>query len=144
MDMGKTLFSKLSNLFKKPDFSEEIANEEPNSEKKPLAKPSSFEIDFEETGQNLSAFKEGLNTKASLIAAHSKTQIDANAFQATHVVGFKDTLSGIAHHYYGMASEPYYRLIYEANRETIGENMNLLRAGQILKIPKLPESLNKK
>jgi nucleoid-associated protein YgaU len=46
-----------------------------------------------------------------------------------------DTLSGIAQKYYG--SQVNWKAIYEANKETIGDNPNLIRVGQVFKIPKL-------
>ncbi len=52
-----------------------------------------------------------------------------------HTVVSGDTLSGIAQKYYG--SQANWKKIYEANKDVIGDNPNLIRAGQILKIPKL-------
>ncbi|NJL59455.1 MAG: transporter substrate-binding domain-containing protein, partial [Desulfobacteraceae bacterium] len=47
-----------------------------------------------------------------------------------------DTLSGIADRYFG---DPLlWTYIWEANKEIIGSNYNLIRAGQILKIPEIP------
>jgi len=52
-----------------------------------------------------------------------------------------DTLSHIALKFYGHATPPYYKLIYEANKAIIGENMNIIVPGQVLRIPALPEEL---
>ena len=46
-----------------------------------------------------------------------------------------DNLSFISQKYYGHQGN--FRIIYEANRDVIGDNMNLIRPGQVLKIPKL-------
>lgn len=56
---------------------------------------------------------------------------------AEHKVVAGDTLSGIALKYYGSAAREHWMAIYEANKETIGNNPNLIRIGQRLNIPKL-------
>lgn len=60
----------------------------------------------------------------------------ATEFLAEHKVVSGDSLSKIAQHYYGSGAR--WQLIYEANREVIGANPNLIRVGQVLKIPHLP------
>lgn len=66
-----------------------------------------------------------------------------SAVIATHTVTANETLSHIALRYYGHATPPYYKLIYEFNKGIIGENMNIIRAGQVLEIPQLPDELKK-
>ncbi len=56
-------------------------------------------------------------------------------FIAEHTVQPGDNLSFISERYYG--TQANFRIIYEANREVIGDNMSLIRPGQLLKIPKL-------
>ena len=56
-------------------------------------------------------------------------------FIAEHTVQPGDNLSFISERYYGHQAN--FRIIYEANRDVIGDNMNLIRPGQVLKIPKL-------
>ncbi len=56
---------------------------------------------------------------------------------AEHTVAAGETLSHIALKYYGSAVKEKWMAIYEANREVIGENPNLIKPGQVLKIPKL-------
>jgi len=56
---------------------------------------------------------------------------------AEHTVSEGETLSHIALKHYGSAVEEKWMAIYEANREVIGENPNLIKPGQVLKIPKL-------
>ncbi len=46
--------------------------------------------------------------------------------------------------YYGHSTPPYWKLIYEANKELIGKNPNKIIVGWKLKIPELPEELKKK
>ncbi len=56
-------------------------------------------------------------------------------FIAEHTVQAGDNLSFISQRYYG--TQANFRIIYEANRDVIGDNMNLIKPGQVLKIPKL-------
>jgi len=50
-----------------------------------------------------------------------------------------DSLSAIAVKFYGTGGGGNWNIIYEANKEKIGDDPNLIQPGQILKIPKLPE-----
>ena len=50
------------------------------------------------------------------------------------VVKYGDTLSDIALQVYGDGTEPCWRTIYEANKDTI-KNPDLIYPGQVLKIP---------
>lgn len=45
-----------------------------------------------------------------------------------------DSLSKIALEAYGDGSEAFWRLIYNANRELIGDNPNLIQPGMVLHI----------
>ena len=58
-----------------------------------------------------------------------------------HTVEKGETLSHLALKYYGHATKPYYMLIYEANKDLIGDDPNLIRTGMTLKIPALPEGM---
>jgi len=60
-----------------------------------------------------------------------------SAFIAEHKVGPGDSLSSISKKYYGSAY--HYPLIYEANKDVIGDDPNLIIDGTVLKIPRLPE-----
>lgn len=62
---------------------------------------------------------------------------------AEHVVGEDDTLSHIALKYYKNAAKPYWMVIFEANKEVIGDNPNIIVPGMKLRIPPLPEALKK-
>ena len=62
---------------------------------------------------------------------------------ATHTLASKETLSDLALKYYGHATPPYWKLIYEANKEVIGDNPNAVRSGLVLNIPVLPDSMKK-
>lgn len=61
-----------------------------------------------------------------------------------HTLKADETLSHLALKYYGSAYEPYWRVIYEANKELIGDNPGRVRPGMVIKIPVLPEELKKK
>lgn len=64
-------------------------------------------------------------------------------FIAEHTLTAEETLSHLSLKYYGSAAKPYWMLIYEANKDVIGDNPNHVRAGLELKIPELPESMKK-
>lgn len=85
--------------------------------------------------------------KAEAAAAEAKAREEAAAattaaaapkytqFIAEHTVAAGDNLSFISERYYG--TQANFRIIYEANKDVIGDNMNLIKPGQVLKIPKL-------
>ncbi len=61
-----------------------------------------------------------------------------------HTVKEGETLSHIALKYYGNAARDYFMVIYEANKEVIGKDPGLIKAGMKLKISVLPDALKKK
>jgi len=67
----------------------------------------------------------------------------ASGIIASYTVKKGDTLSQIAKNYYGSGSSQYWKLIQEANKDII-KDANLIKPGQVFKIPVLPESLKKK
>jgi nucleoid-associated protein YgaU len=75
--------------------------------------------------------------KASLGAAKKK-------FIAEHTLTSEETLSHLSLKYYGSATKPYWMVIYEANKDVIGDNPNRVHSGMVLKIPELPPNLEKK
>lgn len=58
-----------------------------------------------------------------------------------HTVQSGETLSHLALKYYNHATEKYWRLIYEANKDQIGDNPNKIRTGMTLEIPQLPDDM---
>ncbi len=62
---------------------------------------------------------------------------------AEHTLKADETLSHLALKYYHNGYEPYWRVIYEANKELIGPNPARVRPGMVIKIPVLPEELKK-
>ena len=83
--------------------------------------------------------KAKLDLKPKFIS--SKPVFEGKKVIAKHTVGGGDTLSKIALEYYGHASKPYWMLIYESNKDLIGDNPNKVKRGITLKIPELPEEL---
>ncbi len=62
-------------------------------------------------------------------------------FIGSHTMAADETLSHLSLKYYGHATEPYWRLIYEANKDEIGPNPNKVRPGTVLKIPVVPDDM---
>jgi len=52
-----------------------------------------------------------------------------------HIVQSDETLSHISLKYYGSAVKDKWMIIYEANKEIIGDNPNIIRPGMELIIP---------
>jgi nucleoid-associated protein YgaU len=62
----------------------------------------------------------------------------------THELTSEETLSHLALKYYGHATKPYWMVIYEANKDVVGDNPNLVHKGMQIKIPELPDELKEK
>ena len=60
---------------------------------------------------------------------------------ATHTLTSEETLSHLALKYYNHATKPYWMVIYEANKDVVGDNPNLVHEGMEIKIPELPPEL---
>lgn len=60
-------------------------------------------------------------------------------YMAEHKVEAGETLSAISLKYYKSAVRDKWMIIYEANKETIGDNPGMIRPGMVLKIPELPK-----
>ena len=70
-------------------------------------------------------------------------QILAPKIIAEHTFKSDESLSHLALKYYGHATQPYWMVIYEANKAAIGDNPNRVKVGTVLKIPELPAELKK-
>jgi nucleoid-associated protein YgaU len=89
--------------------------------------------------------------KASAAAIAARQQAYQNLAQnqaaaapkvvAHHRVTGDETLSHLSLKYYGHTTEPYWRLIYEFNKEKIGPNYKNIYDGLVLDIPELPASM---
>ena len=55
-----------------------------------------------------------------------------------------DTYADRTYKNYGSIKEPYWRLIYNHNKEIIGNHPNDIQLGLEIEIPPLPEELKKK
>ena len=84
----------------------------------------------EEGSKSKSEFKQQMERWATGTPAGPK-------IKAEHTVIKGDTLSAIALKYYGSAAKDSWMRIYEANKDVIGDSPNLIRAGQVLKIPEI-------
>ena len=60
-------------------------------------------------------------------------------FLAEHTVVAGDSLSAIASRFYESGAKDKWMLIYEANKELIGDNPSLIQVGQVLRVPRLSE-----
>ena len=60
-----------------------------------------------------------------------------------HTLTYDDTLSGLALHFYGHATPPYWGLIILANKAQIGGAVSDFTPGKVIKIPVLPDSMKK-
>jgi len=61
-----------------------------------------------------------------------------------HTLTPDDTLSGLALHFYGHATPPYWQFIIEVNKDTIGSEVKDYTPGKVIKIAELPEDFLKK
>lgn len=169
MPEKKNFFQRLADRFAKPkedkesEKTAEFAREQQEeAAKKNAAKTVGRKID--ETAEAVANKAEEAKRKTEELAAGSKRQTDehlakkaaeeaakaageaeaaAKAILATHTIRPNETLSSIALEYYGHATPPYYKHIYEFNKAIIGDNMNLIRPGETIQIPVLPEELQK-
>jgi len=93
-----------------------------------------------EAEQKLREFKEkqAAEREAALAAAREGAAPAAQKLITEHTLASDETLSHLALKYYGHATPPYWRFIYEANKELIGDNPNRVRRGMVIKIPVLP------
>ncbi len=61
----------------------------------------------------------------------------AKRTKTEHTVAAGETLSDLALKYYGSAAKEKWMAIYEANKAVIGDNPNIIKPDQVLKIPEL-------
>jgi len=68
-------------------------------------------------------------------AEEQKSSASEPKFKAEHTVVSGETLSSISMKYYDSADRDDWMAIYEANKEVIGDNPNVIKPDQVLKIP---------
>ncbi len=88
--------------------------------------------------------KAELDAKGAKLAADMKASAEAlkqPKFIAEHKLTSSETLSHLSLKYYGSAVRDYWMVIYEANKDVIGPNPNLVVPGMVIKIPELPANL---
>ncbi|MGZ5244343.1 MAG: LysM peptidoglycan-binding domain-containing protein [Bacteroidia bacterium] len=84
----------------------------------------------------LDFFKKGTPKPAAETNQNTNTNTPNTSAQAndTYTVKSGDSLSKIAKQYYGDAQQ--WKKIYEANKDVIGSNPDLIQPGQTYKIPR--------
>lgn len=87
--------------------------------------------------------KEQEAARARAAAAAEAAAKAAEAAKIKHVWTKEDTYASLAQKYYGSFQEPYWRLIYDHNKEIIGDHPNAIRVGLEIEIPPLPDELKK-
>ena len=87
------------------------------------------------------------STAMSDAAAKIKANQAAEAAKAMilemHTITPNETLSHLALHFYGHATPEYWKLIIDANKAELGEDVKNYKPGKTIKIPKLPDSMKK-
>lgn len=148
----KNIFKKIGDALSSRDEKEELAKAQAELAKakaeaeKAAAEKKAAEIAEAnrkrvEEAQKLKEAAEARKAEFEARKKEAEEEAAKNADIAEHTVASGETLSHIALKYYGHATPPYYTLIYEANKEIIGDNMNVVVPGQVLIIPVLPENL---
>jgi len=117
----------------------EKAREEAEArQKEAQAKREAAKAEEERAAAEAAAAKEAAAREAAAKEAAAREAAAAPRFKefiAEHTVVAGENLSFISQKYYGHQGN--FRLIYEANKDVIGDNMSLIRPGQKLRIPKL-------
>jgi len=91
--------------------------------------------------------KEDMKAKMAAKVAEHKAMVDKAAAEKAakllkkHVVKEGETWTHLSLKYYGRTIEPFWRLIYEANKAVVGDDYRRLRPGTELVIPELTEEL---
>ncbi|MCP4419005.1 MAG: LysM peptidoglycan-binding domain-containing protein [Chloroflexi bacterium] len=93
----------------------------------------------EKQSDDLSAAMKRMERSKARVAAKQASASKEPAIKAEHTVVSGDTLGGLALKYYGSAVRDKWMVIYEANKEEIGDNPSAIRVGQVLQIPELDE-----
>ncbi|MEN8240927.1 MAG: hypothetical protein ABFS17_03310 [Chloroflexota bacterium] len=106
--------------------------------KKPARKPAAKPAKRPAPAAARTSSKPSLKGKIGKRIAGSEAKV-----VATHTVKKNETWSHLALKYYGDMSEPYWRYMYEFNKELIGDNYKDFYAGLEIRIPELPDHMKK-
>ena len=112
--------------------------------KKQLAEAQAKAKEMEEKAE-AEAAAEARNKAYQARAAYyeRRAKVMQKVNQKKHVVEAGDTLGGLSLKYYGSAIEDYWKFIYEANEDQIGDDPNKIVVGMELIIPEIPEDMKK-
>lgn len=98
--------------------------------------------------EKLEAIKEEQEARLEAKKAEiEKKRAEEAAYKAQfikHVWTNEDTYASLAFKHYGSIKEPFWRLIYEHNKEIIGDHPNHIKTGTEIEIPPLPDELKGK
>lgn len=107
-----------------------------------------FEAERKAAAEKAAAEKKAADDKAAQEVARKYAEAAEARKQAAqvvkHVWGPGDTYASLAFKHYGSIKEPYWRLIYDHNKDIIGDHPNAIREGLEIEIPPLPEELKDK
>jgi nucleoid-associated protein YgaU len=96
----------------------------------------------------LAAQKASEDMKAKAFARNQAEKAAAEKAAAKPVVKYVlkegDTWTHVSLKFYGHTTEPYWRPIYEANKEIVGDDYRRIRPGMEIIIPELPDELKGK
>jgi len=136
----KSFFKKIGDALSNRDEKEAAAKAAAEAAAKAAAEAEAKKQDLLEAQERYAREAEARKAEYEARKA-AEEEAKKNAIVATHTVKSGETLSHIALQYYGHATPAYYKLIYEFNKDVIGDNLNIIIPGQELRIPVLPEEL---
>jgi nucleoid-associated protein YgaU len=91
----------------------------------------------------LAAQKASEDMKAKAFARNQAEKAAAKPV-VKYVLKEGDTWTHVSLKFYGHTTEPYWRPIYEANKEIVGDDYRRIRPGMEIIIPELPDELKGK
>jgi nucleoid-associated protein YgaU len=97
-----------------------------------------------EAAARAAAAKAAADKAAAEKAAAEKAAAEAAAKVQKYVLKEGETWSHVALKFYGHATPPYWQILIDANKATVGEDYHRIWAGMEIVIPELPEELKKK
>lgn len=137
--------NSIKSILKPAKAAKVVAKPTPKPAQKPDTKPASRLADKPQLGREPKARPSSQEPRQTprKTAAQGKPKMPSKELGkkeeiiAEHTVEAGETLSHISLKYYNSAVKDKYMIIYQANKEVIGDNPNLIKPGMVLKIPKL-------